>query len=600
MLKAVFLSSRSAFLASSLFAASFLASCGQDSSQTHDFEIERQPVGNVPLTRRDGAFDHQSFLVLFAENTTKKERSTVIESVGGQLQDANDDGVDDRLRFILNGRMAKVTSKARNGDATWVSTAVNTLARRPGVVIAEPNYRVDILRTPNDSFFDELWGLSNTGERNGCIAGADIGARFAWDRTNGSSDIVVGVIDTGIDYNHGDLIDNLWTNPGEIAGNNVDDDDNGVTDDIYGYNTIDGSGDPMDEIGLGHGTHVAGTIGATGNNGYGAVGVNWRVKMMALKFFDAAGNGGYISQAIAAIDYAMVMKLYYGVNLRVLSNSWGGGAYSEALAYAISDANDADILFVAAAGNDSSNNDILPMFPANYKLPNVMSIAATTCADRLADFSNYGARTVHLAAPGVDIWSTYVGGGLELMSGTSMATPHVSGAAALLLSYFPDMTTSELKARLMDSGTPVPALKSKTISGKRLNLAGVFGDPQPPVTVDLASGGQTTAEGTVTLARQGAFAAMAFITQSRFDSTRGVSTRVPLPVAGWSPLIEPRASNWDRLTRSYKCTFSNAQSIWIHPPEPVLGYPNGSIEVRPGRVTTVPQGSICKWVVVPL
>ncbi len=297
-------------------------------------------------------------------------------------------------------------------DGSSVKDMINKIIKDPNVEYAEPNYLYHADATPDDPRFTDLWGLNNNGQTGG-TPDADIDATEAWDIATGDSSIVIAVIDTGIDYTHEDIKQNLWRNSGEIPGNNIDDDNNGVVDDIYGFNSITGSGDPYDNGG--HGTHVSGTIGAVGNNSKGVSGVNWKTKIMALKFLNESGSG-YSNNAIACIDYAVTMK-NNGVNVRVTNNSWGGGPYSQALYDAIKRLRDADILFVASAGNSAKNTDSTAAYPASYNLENIISVAATDKNDTLAYFSNYGSITVDLAAPGYEILSTYPGGGYNPVSG---------------------------------------------------------------------------------------------------------------------------------------------------------------------------------------
>ncbi len=286
-----------------------------------------------------------------------------------------------------------------------VKQAIQKLRSNPNVEYAEPNYIYRINFTPDDPLFNQLWGLNNTGQSGGTVD-ADIDAPEAWDIQKGSEGIIVGVIDTGVDYSHEDLSANMFVNPFETP-DGVDNDLNGYVDDIYGINCISGSGNPMDDNG--HGTHVSGTIGAAGNNGKGVVGVSHNVKIMALKFLDASGSGT-TSDAIECMQYLIDMK-QRGINIRVSNNSWGGGGYSQFLHDTISALRDNDILFIAAAGNSSSDNDSKPFYPASYNLDNIISVAATDNNDNLASFSNYGASSVHVAAPGVNILSTLPGGG---------------------------------------------------------------------------------------------------------------------------------------------------------------------------------------------
>ena len=322
---------------------------------------------------------------------------------------------------------------------------------------------------PNDPSFSQLYALHNTGQTGGTI-GADIDATAAWDVTTGSQAVVVGVIDTGIDYTHPDLAANIWTNPGEIAGNGIDDDANGFVDDVHGYDFANNDGDPMDDHG--HGTHVSGTIGAVGGNGTGVTGVSWNVSLMALKFLDASGSG-WDSDAIRAINYATMMRTAYDVNVRVTNSSWGGGSYDAGLLDAINAGGAAGIMFVAAAGNSGQNADTSPSYPAAYNSPAIVSVAATDSTDSLAWFSNYGPTSVDVAAPGVNIISTLPGNRYGMLSGTSMATPHVSGVAALALAVDPSLTVAQLKGRLLDTVDPIPGLSGRTVSGGRLNASAV-------------------------------------------------------------------------------------------------------------------------------
>ncbi|HET9952324.1 MAG TPA: choice-of-anchor D domain-containing protein [Candidatus Eisenbacteria bacterium] len=357
-------------------------------------------------------------------------------------------------------------------SAGTVQGAIDRYRGHPAVEIIEPNYILSEAVTPNDPLFPQLWGLNNTGQTGG-LPGADISATDAWNISTGSSAVVVAIIDTGIDYSHPDLAPNIFLNAGEIPANGIDDDGNGYIDDVRGWDFVNHDNDPYDD--RGHGTHVAGTIGAVGNNGLGVAGVAWQVKLMPLKFLSSGGTGT-TADAIAAIEYATSM----GVD--IMSNSWGGGAYSLALQEAIADAGNAGILFVAAAGNASNNNDFEPFYPAGYDLPNVISVAASDATDHIASFSNYGATTVDLAAPGVDILSTIPGSGYGLNSGTSMAAPHVSGVLAVMKARFPSAPLTSLKARLLASVDPLPALSGLVATGGRVNAFAAMAEPDsvPP------------------------------------------------------------------------------------------------------------------------
>lgn len=293
-----------------------------------------------------------------------------------------------------------------------------------------------------------------------------IGVQQAWQITSGSSKVLVADIDTGIDYNHEDLINNVWRNPAEIAGDGIDNDANGYIDDIVGWDFRDKDARPFDDNS--HGSHTAGTIAATGGNGIGVSGVAQQASIMALRFLGGSQGSGSLEDAIKAIDYATEN------GAQIMSNSWGGGGYSQAMFDAISRANDKGILFVAAAGNSGTDNDSKPQYPASYQLPNVLTVAATDSADKLASFSCYGVKAVHLAAPGVKILSTTPGDKYASLSGTSMAAPHVTGAAVLLKTAYPKMKAKELKAVLMDSVEQLGALEGKVSTGGRLNISKAF------------------------------------------------------------------------------------------------------------------------------
>ena len=344
-----------------------------------------------------------------------------------------------------------------------LSAAVASYAADPNVEYAEPNYALKAMLTPNEPSFGLLWGLNNAGQSLG-TPGVDIRALAAWDLTTGSSNVVVMVIDSGVDYNHPDLAANMWVNPGEIAGNGIDDDANGFIDDVRGIDVVNGDSDPMDDYG--HGTHVAGTIGAIGNNSLGVVGVNWNVKILPCKILDATGNGT-IADAIICLEYARALKLK-GVNIVATNNSYGGLApFSQTMRDAI-DAQ-RDILFIAAAGNFGIDNDASDFFPANFNAPNVISVAATDHNDALPSFSDFGRRTVHLGAPGVDIWSTLNFNSYLSASGTSMAAPHIAGLAALLKAQDPLRDWRAIKNLMLAGGDAKASMAGKTISGRRLN-----------------------------------------------------------------------------------------------------------------------------------
>ena len=341
------------------------------------------------------------------------------------------------------------------------SSAVEVLASNPLVEIVEPNYIYHLSNLPNDPFLVNTWGLSNQ-----VAGGVDINMKPAWMLTTGEESPLVAVIDTGIDLDHPDLVDNLWVNEAEAKGQvGVDDDGNGVVDDIHGYNAIDNNGNPDD--GYNHGSHCAGTIGAKGNNAIGVVGVNWTSKMMPIKIFSNSGQTN-MAAIIRGIEYAIKM------NVKVMNNSWGGGAFSQLLFDTIKKTHENNSIFVVAAGNNSNNNDSRPTYPANYDSPNIISVAAIDSRGQLASFSNYGKKSVHLGAPGVRIYSTIRNGNYEYNSGTSMAAPHVTGVAALLWSYEPELSNVEVVERILKNTKPMGSMSTTTSSGGILDAHAVL------------------------------------------------------------------------------------------------------------------------------
>ncbi|HUR97186.1 MAG TPA: S8 family serine peptidase [Pyrinomonadaceae bacterium] len=321
---------------------------------------------------------------------------------------------------------------------------------------------------PNDPQFAYQWSLNNLGQDGGKER-ADIAALEAWVKTRGTEKVVVAVLDSGVDYNHKDLVTNIWTRPDSIP--EYVDDELGNIDDLHGYDADANVGDPMDDNG--HGTHCAGVIGAEGDNGEGIAGINWNVNIMPLKFL---GRGGFgtTKNAIEAINYAIDRK-QKGVNVRVINASWGSTSYSRALEDAIRAAGEQGILFVAAAGNNGTDNDKRAHYPSNYDLPNVISVAALDRTDSITSFSNYGIKTVHIAAPGRDIVSTWLGNAYREASGTSMAAPHVSGVAGLVLATEPNMSVTKLRERILGTVDKLQSLDGKVATGGRLCAAQALG-----------------------------------------------------------------------------------------------------------------------------
>ena len=397
---------------------------------------------------------------------------------------------------------------------------------------------------PNDPNFGRLYGLNNVSQTGGMFD-ADIDAPEAWDISTGSRNTVVSVIDTGVDLAHRDLYQNIWINQGEIPqeirsrvndsdrdgrftfidlnaptnasfvfdgnrngyidaldlladtrwANGTDNEGDGFVDDLFGWDFVNNDNNPMDD--QSHGTHVAGTIGASGGNGVGVVGVNWQVSIMPLKFLSATG-GGSMADAIRAVNYATMMRSQYDPGIRVSSNSWGGGSYSQALLDSIDAGGAAGVLFVAAAGNSAANSDTTPAYPAAYASSAILSVASTDSSDRLSSFSNYGATSVDVGAPGSSIYST-VPGGYDTKSGTSMATPQVSGAAALALAVNPGLSVAQLKQAILRTADPVASLAGKIMSGGRVNafrLLQAVGPVAPSLVLSSTSIGENSAVGT--------------------------------------------------------------------------------------------------------
>ena len=394
-------------------------------------------------------------------------------------------------------RAARVSPRAVNLEklhlppGKTVEAAIKELAKDPNVRFAEPDYVLTKAVDSNDPYYtgNNLWGMYGNATSPANQFGSQAGEAWAQGYT-GSRDVYVGVIDEGIDVSHPDLAANIWVNPHEIPNDGIDNDGNGYVDDVHGWDfynndksVYDGNGEDT------HGTHVAGTIGGLGGNGAGVAGVNWQITMISLKFLDT--NGGYTSGAIAAVDYLNDLKTRHGLNIIASSNSWGGGGFSQALLDAINRGGNRDIMFIAAAGNDSSSIDGSGHYPASYQCTTpsrnwdcVISVASITSSGALSSFSNHGAVTVDIGAPGSGINSTLPGNTYGSYSGTSMATPHVSGAAALCKSMNPSITASEIRSALLSSATATSSLSGKTVTGGRLDvgaLADVCAVPADPV-----------------------------------------------------------------------------------------------------------------------
>ncbi len=377
--------------------------------------------------------------------------------------------------------------RADRGKLTELSVAeaIARVANHPAIEYIEPNYLLHAATTPSDPLFGQQWGLENVGQTGG-TAGADIKATAAWDVTTDARDIVIAVIDSGVNYVHEDLSANIFVNPGETPSNNVDDDGNGFVDDVFGWDFFFGDNTPLDDNG--HGSHVAGTLGAVGDNGIGVAGIAWRVKILPLKFLGIDGSGS-TGAAVDAIDYAV------NIGADIINASFGGSGGGLALAEAVQRAEDAGVFIVAAAGNGSipTNIDASPFFPASYPNNNIITVAASDHDDDLWGFSNYGPVSVDLAAPGVNILSTWIGNEYAFLNGTSQAAPLVSGTLALMLQRFPDISVGDARELLLSNVDRQPTMTGLIATGGRLNAFLPVSDPDetPPAAVsDL----RTTAE----------------------------------------------------------------------------------------------------------
>jgi subtilisin family serine protease len=403
------------------------------------------------------AYVPNEVLVKFKESTSQTGKRSILAKIDGTIEEQV---VTDAMKSVGDNEGFYLVKSSLE-----TKQAIGQLMKNQDVEYAEPNWIYTTDAITNDTYIGNLWGMTST-------YGSQ--ASVAWGNSHtGSNDIYVGVIDEGAMYNHADLAANFWTNSFDpIDG--VDNDNNGYIDDIHGWDFDGGNNSTFDGTQDDHGTHVSGTIGAVGNNGTGVAGVNWHVTLISAKFLGR--RGGTTANAVKAVDYITDLKTRHGMKIVATNNSWGGGGFSSTLQAAIERANAANILFIAAAGNDGANLDASPSYPASYPNSNIISVAAIDNTGALASWSNYGASTVDIAAPGVSIYSTLPGGSGKTVtssygsySGTSMATPHVTGAAALYKSTHASATAADIKAAILSAGTPTGSIK--VIGNKRLNVS---------------------------------------------------------------------------------------------------------------------------------
>lgn len=454
------------FVLSVLGGLAALYSCVDEKSLTDNTFINKE--GKTPR------YVPGEVLVKFKSGASagSRSRSEALALIGGEVLETITTPAMEAARRGDTGDLLLVTSSIETMDA------INILKNHPEVEYAEPNWIYHHFATSNDPYYTNgsLWGMYGDATSPANQFGSQAGE--AWAAGNiGSNTVWIGIIDEGYMYTHEDLSGNVGTNPGEIAGNGKDDDGNGYVDDVYGWDFDGNNNTVFDGTSDDHGTHVAGTIGAVGGNSKGVVGVVWTVKLMNAKFLGS--RGGTTANAIKAVDYFTDLKQRHGINLVATNNSWGGGGYSQGLYDAIERANQAGILFIAAAGNSTNDNDANPSYPASYNNANIIAVASIDSNGALSSFSNWGATSVDLGAPGRGIWSTVpkssrgrIVSGYASYNGTSMATPHVTGGAALYAASHPGASASQIKNAIMNSTVPTSSLSGKTVTGGRLNVSG--------------------------------------------------------------------------------------------------------------------------------
>ena len=442
-----------------------LAACGGESGQP-DIKDGTQPEANTPEATTPGTAPSATTKALpySADKIIVRLKKGVEANTALSIHSQMRTQVVNTYRSVPNLQVVSLPEELS------VEKAIELYRKDPRVAYAEPNFVYELHQTiPDDEFFADLFGMHNEGQTGGTVD-ADIDAPEAWDLTTGSPDVILGLLDTGFDYNHEDLAANAFVNPGEIADNGLDDDGNGFIDDVHGIDPTDGSGDPIDNDS--HGSHVSGTMAGAGNNGVGVAGVNWEAKIVACAAFTP--GGAFLEDILVCMDYFLDLKTRAEnpVNIIATNNSWGGGGFSQALFDAIEAHNQAGMLFVASAGNSSNDNDANPAFPATYPNENIISVLATDHDDEMAFFSSFGASTVDVGAPGLDVLSTVPGNDYAVFSGTSMAAPHTTGLVGLLKAQDPSRTPEQIKNLILTGGDVTNATDGFSLSARRINAFG--------------------------------------------------------------------------------------------------------------------------------
>ena len=453
-----------------MVAVATLFSCRKDISEQNNTSLLPQQTADNQLRLSAEEYVPNELLIKFNPGFADRDKLQALKAISGSIAEkiftkamehfGEKEGV-----YLIHTPIA-------------VANAINLIKLQKLVAFAEPNYVYHHDAVSTDPYFTNgsLWGMYGDASTPANQYGSQ--AAEAWGKGHtGSSSVYVGIIDEGYMYAHEDISANAATNPGEIAGNGIDDDRNGYVDDVNGWDFDSNDNTVFDGIDDDHGTHVAGTIGAVGGNSIGVAGVCWNIRILNAKFLGV--NGGTTANAVKAVDYMTDLKTREGLNIVATNNSWGGGGFSQALQDAITRAGNANILFVAAAGNSGHNIDATPSYPASYNNSNIISVAAIDNRGAIASWSNYGTRSVDLGAPGVGIYSTLPASSGNIIvssygsySGTSMATPHVTGAVALYASTHPGVSAATIKSAILSSVAATSSLRRKTVTGGRLNVSG--------------------------------------------------------------------------------------------------------------------------------